>query len=355
MNRLFSPFRLRDVVFKNRIFVSPMCQYSSNDGFPTDWHLVHLGSRAVGGAALVMVEATAVTPEGRISPFDSGLWSEEHVPAFQRITSFLKEHGAVPGIQLAHAGRKASTDVPWRGDKTLPKDQGGWEPLAPSSVPFSDESPVPREMTREEIDQAVSHFEASALLARQAGFEVVEIHMAHGYLIHEFLSPLSNRRKDEYGGDFENRVRFPMRVASGVRRQWPENLPLFIRISCTDWADGGWDLEQSIAFCRRLKDMGIDLIDCSSVGSVPDAKIPLGVGYQTIFSAEIRRAVQIPTGTVGVILSPLQAEHILVTEQADCVLLAREMLRDPYWALHAATTLRVDAEWPPQYLRAKPR
>lgn len=355
MNRLFSPFRLRDVVFKNRIFVSPMCQYSSRDGIPTDWHLVHLGSRAVGGASLVMVEATAVTPEGRISPFDSGLWSEEHGLAFRRITTFLKEHGAVPGIQLAHAGRKGSTEAPWRGEKTVPKEQGGWEPLAPSAIPFSEWSPLPREMTREEIEQTVSRFEASTLLAKEAGFEVIEIHMAHGYLIHEFLSPLSNRREDEYGGDFENRVRFPLRVAAGVRRRWPEDLPLFIRISCTDWADGGWDLEQSIEFCRRLKEMGIDLIDCSSGGSVPYAKIPLGIGYQTPFSAAIRRAVQIPTGTVGVIISPFQAEHILVTEQADCVLLAREMLRDPYWALHAAIALKVDSEWPSQYLRAKPK
>jgi 2,4-dienoyl-CoA reductase-like NADH-dependent reductase (Old Yellow Enzyme family) len=309
----------------------------------------------VGGAALVMVEATAVSPEGRISPFDSGLWSEEHSRAFRRITAFLEEHGAVPGIQLAHAGRKGSTDVPWRGEKAVPADQGGWEPLAPSAVPFSEGSPVPREMTTREIEGAVSQFEASTLLAREAGFKVIEIHMAHGYLIHEFLSPLSNQRQDEYGGPFENRVRFPLRVASVVRGKWPADLPVFARISCTDWADGGWDLEQSIELCRRMKEVGIDLIDCSSGGAVDYAKIALGVGYQTPFSAEIRRAVQVPTGTVGVILHPFQAEHILVTGQADCILLAREMLRDPYWALHAASMMRVDTEWPPQYLRAKPK
>jgi 2,4-dienoyl-CoA reductase-like NADH-dependent reductase (Old Yellow Enzyme family) len=355
MNRLFSPFRLRERTFKNRIFVSPMCQYSSRDGFPTDWHFVHLGSRAVGGASLVMVEATAVSPEGRISPFDSGLWSEEHAFAFKRITSFIKEHGAVPGIQLAHAGRKGSTDVPWRGDRSLSEEEGGWAPLAPSSIPFSEGSPVPREMTREEIEQAVSAFEASTRLAGVAGFEVVEIHMAHGYLVHEFLSPLSNKRADEYGGQFENRIRFPLRVAAAVRREWPGNLPVFVRISCTDWADGGWDLDQSIELCRRLKGLGIDLIDCSSGGAVPDAKIPLGVGYQTVFSATIRKEIQIPTGTVGVIVHPFQAEHILVTEQADCIFLAREMLRDPYWPLHAAITLRTDVDWPVQYLRGKPR
>ena len=355
MSKLFSEFRLRDLTFKNRIFVSPMCQYSSDEGLPTDWHLVHLGSRAVGGASLVIVEATAVSPEGRISPFDSGLWSDRHAQAFKRITTFIKGQGAVPGIQLAHAGRKASTDVPWRGEKMLSTDQGGWQPLAPSALAFSEDSPVPREMTQGEIDEAVSQFGAATRLSLEAGFEVIEIHMAHGYLIHEFLSPLSNQRTDEYGGDFERRVRFPLRVAEEVRQNWPINRPLFVRISCTDWVDGGWDLPQSMAFCRRLRDLNVDLIDCSSGGLVAYAKIPAGPGYQTPFAAAIRKELNIPTGTVGLIIQPLQAEHILATGQADVVILAREMLRDPYWALHAANLLREDVPWPRQYLRAKPR
>ncbi len=355
MSRLFSSLRLRGTEFKNRIFVSPMCQYSSDNGLPTDWHLVHLGSRAVGGAALVIVEATAVSPEGRISPFDSGLWSEKHSEAFARITAFIKGQGSVPGMQLAHAGRKASTDVPWRGEKPVSPNQGGWQPLAPSAIPFSDDSPLPREMTPEEVEQVVLEFKTATRFAEHAGFEVLEIHMAHGYLIHEFLSPLSNRRSDEYGGDFEGRLSFPLKVAQTVREIWPEDRPLLVRISCTDWVEGGWDLEQSIEFCRRLKRMGIDLIDCSTGGIVPYAKIPLGIAYQTPFSAAIRREVDIPIGTVGLILHPFQAEHILMTGQADVVLLAREMLRDPYWALHASTLLKADVDWPPQYLRAKPK
>jgi 2,4-dienoyl-CoA reductase-like NADH-dependent reductase (Old Yellow Enzyme family) len=355
MSKLFSEFRLRDLTFKNRIFVSPMCQYSSDDGLPTDWHLVHLGSRAVGGASLVIVEATAVSPEGRISPFDSGLWSDKHAQAFKRITTFIREQEAVPGIQLAHAGRKASTDVPWRGEKMLSTDEKGWQPLAPSALAFSDNFPIPREMTQGDIDEAVSQFGAATRLALEAGFEVVEIHMAHGYLIHEFLSPLSNQRADEYGGDFEKRLRFPLRVTEAVRQNWPINRPLFVRISCTDWMDGGWDLAQSIAFCRRLRDLNVDLIDCSSGGLVPYAKIPAGPGYQTPFAAAIRKELNIPTGTVGLIIQPLQAEHILATGQADVVILAREMLRDPYWALHAANLLQADVPWPRQYLRAKPR
>jgi len=355
MSKLFSEFRLRDLTFKNRIFVSPMCQYSSDEGLPTDWHLVHLGSRAVGGASLVIVEATAVSPEGRISPFDSGLWSDKHAQAFKRITTFIKEQAAVPGIQLAHAGRKASTDVPWRGEKMLSTDEKGWQPLAPSALAFSDDFPIPREMTQEDIDEAVSQFGAATRLALEAGFEVIEIHMAHGYLIHEFLSPLSNQRSDEYGGDFEKRLRFPLRVTEAVRQNWPINRPLFARISCTDWVDGGWDLAQSMAFCGRLKDLNVDLIDCSSGGLVPYAKIPAGPGYQTPFAAAIRKELNIPTGTVGLIIQPLQAEHILATGQADVVILAREMLRDPYWALHAANLLQADVPWPRQYLRAKPR
>jgi 2,4-dienoyl-CoA reductase-like NADH-dependent reductase (Old Yellow Enzyme family) len=351
--KLFSPFQLRQKKFKNRIFVSPMCQYSSEDGMPNDWHLVHLGSRAVGGAALVTVEATAVSPEGRISPWDSGIWSDKHAGAFQRITAFVKAQGCIPGIQLAHAGRKASIDVPWRGDEPLAPDKGGWQPMAPSSVPFQDRSPVPAEMTLQDVEKVVSQFRTAAQRSLQAGFEVLELHMAHGYLLHEFLSPLSNRRKDDFGGPLENRERFPLKVAAKVREVWPESLPLFVRISCTDWAEDGWDLGQSIDFCRRLKGVGVDLIDCSSGGLVPDVVIPVGPGYQTPFAAAIRREVGIPTGAVGFITEPVQAEQILATDQADAIIMAREMLRHPYWPLHAARALKVDIPWPNQYKRAK--
>jgi 2,4-dienoyl-CoA reductase-like NADH-dependent reductase (Old Yellow Enzyme family) len=351
--KLFSPFQLRQKKFKNRIFVSPMCQYSSEDGMPNDWHLVHLGSRAVGGAALVTVEATAVSPEGRISPWDSGIWSDKHAGAFQRITAFVKAQGCIPGIQLAHAGRKASIDVPWRGDEPLAPDKGGWQPMAPSSVPFQDRSPVPAEMTLQDVEKVISQFRTAAQRSLQAGFEVLELHMAHGYLLHEFLSPLSNRRKDDFGGPLENRERFPLKVAAKVREVWPESLPLFVRISCTDWAEDGWDLGQSIDFCRRLKGVGVDLIDCSSGGLVPDVVIPVGPGYQTPFAAAIRREVGIPTGAVGFITEPVQAEQILATDQADAIIMAREMLRHPYWPLHAARALKVDIPWPNQYKRAK--
>ena len=350
---LFSSFQLREKIFKNRVFVSPMCQYSSEDGMPNDWHLVHLGSRAVGGAALVMVEATAVSPEGRISPRDSGMWSDAHTRGFQRITAFVKAQGSIPGIQLAHAGRKASIDVPWRGDAPLPPEKGGWQPLAPSPLPFQEGYPVPVEMTPQDMDKVVSQFRAAAKRSVQSGFEVLELHMAHGYLLHEFLSPLSNHRKDDFGGTLENRERFPLHVAENVREVWPQSLPLFVRISCTDWVEGGWDLAQSIDFCGRLKALGIDLIDCSGGGLVPDAAIPAGPGYQIPFSAAIRREALIPTGAVGYITEPIQAEQIIATEQADAVFLAREMLRDPYWPLHAARALNVDIPWPDQYRRAK--
>ncbi len=353
MSVLFSPFRLRDVEFRNRIFVSPMCQYSSIDGMPTDWHLVHLGSRAVGGAALVCVEATGVSPEGRISPSDSGMWSPEHAAAFGRITAFVKSQGAVPAVQLAHAGRKASTSAPWLGDKPLDAASGGWQPLAPSPLAFGEGYPVPREMSREDIDEVVAQFRRAAGLSLDAGFEVLEIHMAHGYLMHEFLSPLSNRRTDEFGGAFDNRVRLPLRVAAALREIWPANRPVFVRISCTDWVEGGWDLEQSIEFCRKLKEIGIDLIDCSSGALVPYAKIPAGPGFQVPFAQEIRKRAGIPTGAVGFITRPEQAEQIVATGQADVVLLAREMLRRPYWALHAARALHADTAWPVQYERAK--
>jgi 2,4-dienoyl-CoA reductase-like NADH-dependent reductase (Old Yellow Enzyme family) len=353
MSRLFSPLRLRKVTFRNRIFVSPMCQYSSRDGFPTDWHLVHLGSRAVGGAGLVMVEATAVSPEGRISPDDSGIWNDGHAEAFAPIAQFIREQGAVAGIQLAHSGRKASTDLPWKGSEPLGPDRRGWQPIAPSPVPYAAGHPVPREMTAEDLAAVRSQFIAAARRAHNAGFQVVEIHCAHGYLLHEFLSPLSNFRKDSYGGDLENRMRFPLAVARAVRDVWPQELPVFVRLSATDWLEGGWDLEQSIEICRRFKEQGIDLIDCSSGGIVPNAVVPTGPGYQTPFAAMVRKESDIATGTVGFITEPAQAEQIVATGLADAVVLAREMLRDPYWPMRAAKALKVDIPWPNQYLRAK--
>jgi len=355
MSLLFFPLKIKGLEFKNRIFVSPMCQYSSDDGLPNDWHLVHLGSRAVGGASLVMIEATAVSPEGRISPSDSGIWSNTQAQAFKRITGFIQEEGSVPGIQLAHAGRKASTDVPWRGEKPLTINEGGWQPLAPSPLPFAEKHPLPREMTIQDLEEVVTQFAEGTRRSLEAGFQVIEIHLAHGYLLHEFLSPLSNRRTDEYGGNLQNRMRFPMQVVRAVRESWPADFPLFVRISCTDWVQGGWDLPQSIELANRVKEIGVDLIDCSSGGLVPSAKIPVGPGYQTPFSGEIRSKVGIATGAVGLITHPVQAEQILTTGQADAILMARELLRDPYWPLHAAQTLKVDIPWPPQYQRAKPR
>ena len=351
--KLFSPLQMKEKIFKNRIFVSPMCQYSSENGMPNDWHLVHLGSRAVGGSALVMVEATAVSPIGRISPRDSGIWSDEHTMGFRRITEFIKANGAIPGIQLAHAGRKASTDVPWRGDKPLFQGEGGWQVIAPSPLPFNKHSSVPVEMTLKDMEEVAIQFQAAAERSLEAGFEVLEIHMAHGYLLHEFLSPISNKRKDALGGKLENREDFPLSVAKIVRGVWPDSLPLFVRISCTDWAEGGWDLEQSIHLCKHLKDIGVDLIDCSSGGLVPDAVIPAGPGFQVPFSSAIRNEVGIPTGAVGIITEPVQAEQIIATGQADAVLMAREFLRHPYWPLDAAGKLNVDIPWPDQYRRAK--
>ncbi|MFI5165738.1 MAG: NADH:flavin oxidoreductase/NADH oxidase [Thermoanaerobaculales bacterium] len=353
MSVLFSPLKLRGVTMRNRVFVSPMCQYSSDDGMPTDWHLVHLGSRAVGGAGLVMVEATAVSPEGRISPRDSGIWSDAHGQAFRRIAAFVAEQGAVPGIQLAHAGRKASTDVPWHGGGPIPPERGGWQPVGPSSLPFDTGYPAPRELTPAELDQVAGEFAAAARRASAAGFRVVEIHMAHGYSLHSFLSPLSNRRTDEFGGSLEGRMRFPLAVTRAVRGAWPEELPLLVRISATDWAEGGWDWPSSVELARRLREAGVDMVDCSSGGLVPGAKVPVGPGYQVPFAAAIRHESAVPTAAVGMITQPAQAEQIVATGQADAVLLAREFLRDPYWPLHAARALGVDMPWPNQYLRAK--
>lgn len=352
-SRLFSPFTLRGVTLRNRVFVSPMCQYSSRDGAPTDWHLVHLGSRAVGGAGLVMAEATAVTPAGRISPDDSGIWNDGHIEPFRRIAAFIAAQGAVPAMQLAHAGRKASTDAPWRGGGPLGKNERGWTPVAPSAVPYAPRHPVPHALEQGELDALVEAFAAAARRAHAAGFKVVELHAAHGYLLHEFLSPLSNRRKDDYGGSLENRARFPLRVVRAVREAWPENLPLFVRISATDWAEGGWDIDQSVAFSGWLRESGADLVDCSGGGLVPDAVIPVGPGYQTAFAERVRREACIATGAVGMIIDPMQAEHIIRTGQADAVFMAREFLRDPYWPLRAARRLGVEGAWPSQYERAK--
>jgi 2,4-dienoyl-CoA reductase-like NADH-dependent reductase (Old Yellow Enzyme family) len=353
MSHLFSSIQLRSLQIRNRVFVSPMCQYSSDNGMPTAWHLVHLGSRAVGGAGLVIVEATAVSPEGRISPDDSGIWSAAHAQAFAPIAGFIESQGAVPAVQLAHAGRKASTMVPWKGRTKVGLADGGWETIAPSAIPFNDEYPMPRAMTGEDFDRVTTQFVSAARLSLAAGFRVIELHMAHGYLLHEFLSPLSNHRTDEYGGSLENRMRFPLRIATEVRKVWPSELPLFVRISSTDWTPGGWDLPQSIRFCKELRGLGVDLIDCSTGGNVANAKIPLSPGYQVPFSDAIRREAGIATGAVGLITDAKQADEIISTGKADVVLLARALLRDPYWPLHAAQSLGAEIRWPVQYERAK--
>lgn len=352
MGHLFSPLKLRDLTIPNRIFVSPMCQYSSQDGKPNDWHFVHYGSRAVGGAGLVITEAAAITPEGRISPDDLGIWSEEHGEALVPCVELIKAQGSTAGIQLAHAGRKASTEAPWLGGKPLNSDNHGWQPLAPSPIPFSAEHAIPRTATAEDLDKITHQFATATQRAFEAGFQVVELHAAHGYLLHQFLSPLSNIRADEYGGSLENRMRFPLRIAQTVRKNWPENLPMFVRISATDWVAGGWDLEQSLEFCHQLKELGVDLIDCSSGGLVPDAVIPVGPGFQTSFATEIKNKLGIATGTVGLITEAAQAEQIIATGLADAVLLGRELLRNPYWPLQAARELGDEQHWPEQYQRA---
>ena len=353
MSHLFDPLTCRTLTFRNRIFVSPMCQYSSTDGMPTDWHLVHLGSRAVGGGGLVMAEATAVTPEGRISPGDMGIWSDAHTQAFQRITNFIREQGAVPAIQLAHAGRKASTATPWEGGEPVGLNHGGWQPIGPSPIAFAPGHPIPRQMTLADITGVIEAFRQATNRSLGAGFQVIEQHMAHGYLLHEFLSPLSNQRTDDYGGSLENRMRLPLAVTAAVRAVWPEKFPLFVRISATDWKEGGWDLDQSVVLCQKLKELGVDLIDCSSGGLVHDAKIGVGPGFQVPFAERIRREVGIATGAVGLVTRPEQAEEIVTSGKADVVLLAREFLRNPYWPLHAAHTLGVDIAWSKQYARAK--
>lgn len=355
MSLLFEPLGLRSVRFRNRAWMSPMCQYSAVGGVVQDWHRVHYISRAVGGAGLVMVEATAVTAEGRISPGDLGLWNADQLAPLRQIAAGIRHHGAVAGIQLAHAGRKASARVPWEGGTPLALADGGWHAVAPSALPFAPDHAVPTALEPVHLDVLLDQFVHSTKLALQAGFEVLELHMAHGYLLHSFLSPLSNRRTDEYGGSLDNRLRFPLRVAQAVRAAWPAELPLLVRVSCTDWVEGGWDLPSTLEFARRLKALGVDLLDCSSGGTVPDAKPPVGPGYQTRFAAAVREQTGLASGAVGLITSPEQAEHILRTGQADAVFLGRALLRDPYWPLHAATALRgaVD-DWPAPYQRARP-
>lgn len=352
-SKLFSPLTLRALTLPNRIAVSPMCQYSARDGFVNDWHLVHLGSRAVGGAGLVIVEAAGVLAEGRITPEDIGIWKDEHIGPLRRITRFIETQGSCAGIQLAHAGRKASAYRPWAGKTgSMPAAEGGWETVGPSAIPFDGTFKTPMALRVEGIAQRVQAFADAALRACEAGFKVVEIHAAHGYLLHEFLSPLSNHRSDRYGGALENRARFLMEVVKAVRQVWPADLPLFVRVSATDWTEGGLTPDEIVAVSRLLRDAGVDLMDISSGGNTATAAIPSGPGYQTTFAARVRCEADIATGAVGMITDAMQAEHILRTGQADLVLLGRELLRDPYWPLHAADALKENVAWPPQYARS---
>jgi 2,4-dienoyl-CoA reductase-like NADH-dependent reductase (Old Yellow Enzyme family) len=347
---LLSPLTIRGVSFRNRIVMSPMCQYIARDGFADDWHLVHLGSRAAGGVALVIVEATAVTADGRITPGDLGIWSDEHVRALARIARFVESQGAVAGIQLAHAGRKASCDLPWKGGAGLRSPEvGGWPVVGPSALRFDEGNPVPTALDEAGIDRVVAAFKAATERALAAGFRVIEVHAAHGYLLHEFLSPLSNRRTDTYGGSLDNRMRLPVRVAGAVRKLVPADLPVFVRISATDWAEGGWDVEQSVVLAGRLKELGIDLIDVSSGGLIPKARIPVGKGYQVPLARKIRDEAGVMTGAVGLITEARQANEIVTGGDADLVLLARELLRETYWALKAQRELGAEASWPISY------
>jgi 2,4-dienoyl-CoA reductase-like NADH-dependent reductase (Old Yellow Enzyme family) len=350
---LFSPLTQRSITFPNRIAVSPMCQYSSVDGFASDWHLVHLGSRAIGGAGVVFTEACAISPEGRISPGDLGIWKDEHIAPLARITSFIREHGSVPGIQLAHAGRKASMTPPWGGPRNVPPAEGGWENVVgPSAERYSPIYPVPQAMDRAAIDKVLADMSAAAKRAATAGFLLAEIHAAHGYLANEFLSPVSNLRTDEYGGSLANRARFPLEIIRAARAAWPENLPLWVRVSVTDWVDGGLTVDDSVEFAKMLKAEGVDLVDVSSGGNDHRQQIPVGPGYQVAFAERLRREAGIATGAVGMISEPAQADQVLRSGQADVVLLARELLRDPYWPLRAAAELKHPESWPIQYERA---
>jgi 2,4-dienoyl-CoA reductase-like NADH-dependent reductase (Old Yellow Enzyme family) len=347
---LLSPLNLRGVVLRNRIVMAPMCQYSAKDGFANDWHLVHLGSRAVGGTALVIVEATAVSPDGRITPGDVGIWSDAHIEPLARIASFVHSQGAVAGIQLAHAGRKASTAAPWEGGATLKTSaEGGWQVVAPSAIPFFPDDPVPVALDKQAIDGIVDLFEAAARRSLAAGFQLLEIHAAHGYLLHQFLSPHSNQRDDEYGGNLDNRMRLVLRVTERVRAVMPDELPLFVRISATDWTAGGWDIDQSVELSRRLKAAGVDLIDVSTGGNLPTARIPVAKRYQVPCSRRIRDGADIPTGAVGLITDPKEADEIVTGGDADLVLVGRELLREPYWALKAQHAFEEEPAWPVQY------
>jgi 2,4-dienoyl-CoA reductase-like NADH-dependent reductase (Old Yellow Enzyme family) len=353
MSKLYSPLILKSITFKNRIVISPMCQYSATDGFANDWHLVHLGSRAVGGASLIIQEATAVSPEGRITPSDLGLYQQEHIEKLQRITSFIHQQGSVAGIQLAHAGRKASCAIPWEGSKQLKEAEGGWMTVSASAIAFNMDDNPPQSLDTNGIKKVIDDFKSAAQKALQAGYKVIEIHAAHGYLIHQFLSPLSNLRNDNYGGSFENRARLLLEVVKAVQSEWPQNLPLFVRISATDWADGGWNADEAVQLSSLLKMEGVDLIDCSSGGLVPYARIPVGPGYQVTFAELIKKESGILTGAVGMITEAQPAEDILAKGQADLIMIARESLREPYFGLNSAKILGDDIEWPLQYQRAK--
>lgn len=353
---LFTPLQLRSLTLRNRIVVSPMCQYSCEGGFASDWHLVHLGAFAVGGAGLVLTEATAVVPEGRISPQDLGIWDDAHLPMLRRINDFIHAQGAASGVQLAHAGRKASTRRPWEGGGMVPPSEGGWDDvMAPSDIRFADNYPQPHALTTEGIARVIGAFRDGARRALAAGFQVVEVHAAHGYLLHEFLSPLANRRTDAYGGSFENRARLTLEVVRAIREVWPAELPLFVRLSATDWVPGGWDIDETVQLARLLPAAGADLIDCSSGGLSPAQQIPLAPGYQVPFARRVRHEAAIATGAVGLITTPAQAEQIVQSGDADVVLMARELLRHPRWPLHAARELGATIAWPPQYERARPR
>lgn len=353
MSKVFTSILFRNVVLKNRIVVSPMCQYSAEDGFANDWHLVHLGSRAVGGAGMIISEACAVSPMGRITAHDLGIWKDEQIAPLKRITEFIEKQGSVAAIQLAHAGRKASCKRPWEGGDYLSDAEGAWPIAAPSAIPFRAGAPIPYELTWETIEVIKAEFKAAAQRALLAGFKVIEIHAAHGYLIHQFLSPLSNQRTDRYGGNFENRIRILLEIIEAIKEVWPKELPLFVRISATDWVDGGWQIEDSILLASILKDLGIDLIDCSSGGNIVGASIPVAPNYQVAFSKKIKQAVGIKTAAVGFITTAEQAAEILAQEAADLVIIGREFLRNPYFVLNAAKSLQEDIEWPLQYQRAK--
>jgi 2,4-dienoyl-CoA reductase-like NADH-dependent reductase (Old Yellow Enzyme family) len=353
MSLLFQPITIKNVSFKNRIVVSPMCQYSANVGFANDWHLVHLGSRAVGGAGLVFTEAAAVSAEGRISPADIGIWKDEHIPMLQRIAAFIEQQDAVPGIQLAHARRKASCRAPWEGGMQVPIAEGGWPVLAPSAIPFKETTLPVEALTILQIKEVLHQFKIAAKGALTAGFKVVEIHAAHGYLIHQFLSPISNQRTDEYGGSFDNRIRFLLEVVQSVQEEWPSDLPLFVRISATDWHVQGWQLENSVALAHHLKRIGVDVIDCSSGGNIPHAQIPAAPGYQVPFASTIKKETGILTGAVGLITMAAQSNEILGQQFADFIFMAREFLRNPYFPMHAAKVLNEEMPWPKQYGRAK--